>query len=50
MYRTPYKVVGTPDGADTVLEGTINFANKNIVVENPWNLPRESERLHHRRR
>ena len=41
MHRTPYKVVGTPEGADTVLEGTINFADKNIVVENPFNLPRE---------
>src|SRR4051794_32386458 len=39
--RTPYKVVGTPDGADTVLDGTINFADKNIVVENPFNLPRQ---------
>jgi Lipopolysaccharide-assembly len=41
MYRTPYKVVGSPVGADTIIEGTINFANKNIVVENPFNLPRE---------
>ena len=37
--RTPYKVVGTPEEADTILEGTINFADKNIVVENPFNLP-----------
>ncbi len=41
MQRSPYKVVGTPEGADTILEGTINFADKNIVVENPFNLPRE---------
>jgi hypothetical protein len=41
MYRTPYKVVGSPEEADTILEGTINFADKNIVVENPFNLPRE---------
>jgi hypothetical protein len=41
MHRTPYKVVGTPEEADTVLEGTISFADKNIVVENPFNLPRE---------
>jgi hypothetical protein len=41
MNRTPYKVVGSPDEADTILEGTINFADKNIVVENPFNLPRE---------
>jgi hypothetical protein len=41
MYRTPYKVVGKPEEADTILDGTINFANKNTVVENPFNLPRE---------
>jgi hypothetical protein len=39
--RTPYKVVGNPDEADTVIDGTINFADKNIVVENPFNLPRQ---------
>jgi hypothetical protein len=39
--RTPYKVVGVPDDADTVIDGTINFADKNIVVENPFNLPRQ---------
>ncbi len=39
--RTPYKVVGSPEGADTILEGTVNMANKNIVVENPFNLPRQ---------
>ncbi len=39
--RTKYKVVGTPEEADTILEGTINFADKNLVVENPQNLPRE---------
>src|SRR5208337_1181384 len=41
MQRSPYKVVGRPEGADTVLEGTINLADNNIVVENPFNLPRE---------
>lgn len=41
MQRSPYKVVGRPEGADTVLEGTINLADKNTVVENPFNLPRE---------
>jgi Lipopolysaccharide-assembly len=41
MQRSPYKVVGHPEGADTILEGTINFADKNTVVENPFNLPRE---------
>jgi hypothetical protein len=39
--RTPYTVVGTPEEADTVLDGTINFADKNIQVENPFNLPRQ---------
>jgi hypothetical protein len=39
--RTKFKVVGSPEGADTILEGTINFAEKNIVVENPFNLARE---------
>jgi hypothetical protein len=41
MHRTPYKVVGRPEEADTVLEGTVNFADKNIVVESPFNLPRQ---------
>ena len=41
MQRSPYKVVGRPEGADTILEGTINYADKNTVVENPFNLPRE---------
>jgi hypothetical protein len=40
--RTPYKVVGTPDEADTILEGTINYAEKQTVVENPYNLPRQT--------
>ncbi len=39
--RTPYKVVGKQQGADTILDGTINFADKNLVVENPFNLPRQ---------
>ena len=39
--RTGYKVVGTPDGADTTLSGTINYSEKNVVVENPNNLPRQ---------
>jgi hypothetical protein len=41
MQRSPYKVVGRPEGADTILEGTINLGDKNTVVENPFNLPRE---------
>jgi hypothetical protein len=39
--RTPYKVVGNPEGADTILDGTVNFADKNLVVENPNNYPRQ---------
>jgi hypothetical protein len=39
--RTPYKVVGKLEGADTILDGTVNFADKNLVVENPFNLPRQ---------
>ena len=30
-----------PEGADTILNGTVNFADKNIIVENPFNLPRQ---------
>ena len=33
--RTPYKVVGKPDGADSTLAGTLNYAEKNIIVANP---------------
>ncbi len=39
--RSGYKVVGRPDEADTILEGTILYADKNVMVENPNNLPRE---------
>ena len=39
--RTPFKVVGKPDEADTTLSGTINYSEKNVVVENPNNLPRQ---------
>ncbi|AGA30881.1 LPS assembly lipoprotein LptE [Singulisphaera acidiphila] len=39
--RTPYKVVGRIEEADTILEGTVNYADKNIMVENPENLPRQ---------
>ncbi len=39
--RTPYKVVGKPQGADTTLQGSVDFADKNIIVENPFNLPRQ---------
>lgn len=39
--RTPYKVVGTPEEADSTLEGTVNFSEKNVIVESPFNLPRQ---------
>lgn len=39
--RSLYKVVGSREEADTILEGTIMNADKNIVVENPYNLPRQ---------
>jgi len=39
--RTPYKVVSSPEGADTILEGVIQATDKNVVVENPDNLPRQ---------
>ncbi len=39
--RTRFLVVGTPYGADSTLDGTINFSDKNIVVANPFNLPRQ---------
>ena len=39
--RTPYRVVGTKEEADTTLEGEVNFTDKNIIVENPFNLPRQ---------
>jgi hypothetical protein len=38
--RTPYKVVGNPEEADARLEGTVIFDEKNVMVENPYNLPR----------
>lgn len=39
--RTGFKVVGTQEGADSILDGTINFADKNLLVENPYNYPRQ---------
>jgi Lipopolysaccharide-assembly len=39
--RTPYKVVQDPDEADSTLEGTVNLSDKNVIVENPFNLPRQ---------
>ena len=39
--RTPYRVVGNHEKADSLLTGTINSDDKNLVVEAPTNLPRE---------
>ena len=39
--RTPYKVVQKPEEADSTLDGTVNFSDKNVIVENPFNLPRQ---------
>ncbi len=39
--RTPYRVVGTPEQADSILTGTIIYANRNLMVEAPTNLPRQ---------
>jgi hypothetical protein len=39
--RTPFKVVGSPEGADATLEGTVTLVDRNLYVENPQNLPRE---------
>ncbi|MDR3638312.1 MAG: LPS assembly lipoprotein LptE [Isosphaeraceae bacterium] len=39
--RTPYKVVSSPEGADTILQGVIQSSDKNTIVENPDNLPRQ---------
>jgi Lipopolysaccharide-assembly len=38
--RTPYRVVDRPEEADAVLYGTILFTNKNVIVTNPFNFPR----------
>ena len=39
--RTPYKVVGNHEKADSLLTGTITSADKNLVVEAPTNFARE---------
>ncbi len=38
--RTPYRIVNTPEQADCRLDGVITYDDKNIIVENPNNLPR----------
>ncbi len=39
--RTPYRVVGKPEQADSILEGVITVNDKNLIVEAPTNLPRQ---------
>lgn len=39
--RTPFRVVGSPEEADSTLSGTITFVDKNAMVESPNNLPRQ---------
>ena len=39
-FKTPYKVVGTPD-ADSVLTGRITSDTKRVVVEDSYDSPRE---------
>jgi hypothetical protein len=39
--RSPYRVVGNPKDADSILTGIITVGDKNLVVEAPTNLPRE---------
>jgi len=40
--RTPYQIAGSLEEADTVLHGTVNFADKNMLLENGLsNLPRQ---------
>lgn len=42
--RTPYRLVDDVENADTILSGSVNFVDKNILVENPFNLPRQLTR------
>ncbi len=39
--RTPYRVVGDPETADSILSGVITVDDKNLIVEAPTNLPRQ---------
>jgi hypothetical protein len=43
--RTPFKVVGSPVGADSTLEITLNYDDKNVMVQNPNNLTRQLSAL-----
>ena len=40
--KTPYKVVGTPE-ADSVLTGKITTDTKRVVIEDPYDYPRETQ-------
>lgn len=42
--RTPYRIVDNLEDADTILNGVVNFVDKNLVVESPFNLPRQLTR------
>lgn len=44
MRRTPYRLVDDVENADTILTGSVNFVDKNVLVENPFNLPRQLTR------
>jgi hypothetical protein len=39
--RTPYRVVGSHEKADSIITGVINQEGKNVVVEAPTNFARE---------
>ena len=39
--RTPFRVVGTPEEADSTLDGVVVFVDRNAMVESPFNLPRQ---------
>jgi Lipopolysaccharide-assembly len=41
ILRTPYRVVGKHEDADSLLTGVINFSDKNLIVEAPTNFARE---------
>ncbi|GAB6166751.1 hypothetical protein JCM19992_27510 [Thermostilla marina] len=40
--QTPYKVVGNPAQADSILSGRIVGESKRVLAENPYDDPRES--------
>lgn len=40
--KTPYKVVGTPQ-ADSILSGKITTDTKRVIVEDPFDYPRETQ-------